>query len=105
MASSKLSNRICAAVKRPPFLADIVGLGDLGVLVLDGVVRCCGVDRADEGVFWVLALGFLFERGDTKDPVLGFLFEGGEENEELNWLLDSHSHSSSENECPLAARG
>jgi len=82
-----------------------VGLGDLGVLVLDGVICCCGVDHADKGVFWVLALDFLFERGDAKDPVLGFLFEGGEENEELNWLLDSYSSSSSENEYPLAARG
>jgi len=69
-----------AEAKRPPrpcFLEDIVGLGDLGVVVVLGVVRegvhCVdeGVRCTDEGVFlvdeWgVLALCFLFEGGDKK---------------------------------------
>jgi len=61
---------------------DIVGLGDLGVLAFDGVVRL-----ADAGVFLVdERVGLGVDLG--VDLELGCLFDGGDENEAFGFLLE-----------------
>ena len=93
MTSSNNSNRNLSRHKAASTVAGIVGLGDLGTLVLDGIVPYCGVVHgarwAEKGAFLAdehdnLVLGFLLARGDEKeDSAFRFLFEDGEQKKEL----------------------
>ena len=68
--------------QRSPLFVDIVGLGDLGVLAFDGVVRLADacVFLVDEWVGLGVDLGV--------DLELGCLFDGGDENEAFGFLLE-----------------